>query len=45
VFSVANVQGTGASARIAKYYKAFPGVHVDGVERFLYPIPTPGSRG
>ena len=45
VFSVATVQGTGASARIAKYYKAFPGVHVDGVERFLYPIPTPGSRG
>jgi len=45
VFSVANVQGTGASARIAKYYKAFPGVHVDGVERFLYTIPTPGSRG
>jgi menaquinol-cytochrome c reductase iron-sulfur subunit len=45
VFSVASVQGAGASARIAKYYKAFPGVHVDGVERFLYPIPTPGSRG
>jgi menaquinol-cytochrome c reductase iron-sulfur subunit len=45
VFSVATVQGTGASARIAKYYKAFPGVHVDGVERFLYPLPTPGSRG
>jgi quinol---cytochrome c reductase iron-sulfur subunit, bacillus type len=44
VFSVATVQGTGASARIAKYYKAFPGVHVDGVERFLYPLPTPGSR-
>ena len=45
VFSVATVQGTGASARIAKYYKAFPGVHVDGVERFLYPLPTPGSTG
>jgi len=45
VFSVANVEGAGASARIAKYYKAYPGVHVDGVERFLYPIPTPGSRG
>jgi Rieske Fe-S protein len=44
-FSVANVEGTGASARIAKYYKAYPGVHVDGVERFLYPIPTPGSTG
>ena len=35
----------GASARISKYYKAYPGVHVDGVERFLYPIPTPGSTG
>jgi Rieske Fe-S protein len=45
VFSVANVEGAGASARIAKYYKAYPGVHVDGVERFLYPIPTPGSTG
>jgi menaquinol-cytochrome c reductase iron-sulfur subunit len=45
VFSVANVEGTGASARIAKYYKAYPGVHVDGIERFLYPIPTPGSTG
>ena len=45
IFSVGTVQGTGAKARIAKYYKAYPGVHVDGVERFLYPIPTPGSRG
>ena len=27
------------------YYKAYPGVHVDGIERWLYPIPTPGSRG
>ena len=44
-FSVANVEGMGASARISKYYKAYPGVHVDGVERFLYPIPTPGSTG
>jgi len=44
-FSVASVEGTGANARIAKYYKAFPGVHVDGIERILYPIPTPGSRG
>jgi menaquinol-cytochrome c reductase iron-sulfur subunit len=44
IFSVGHVDGTGASARIAKYYKAYPGVHVDGIERFLYPIPTPGSR-
>lgn len=44
IFSVGNVDGAGAKARIAKYYKAYPGVHVDGIERFLYPIPTPGSR-
>jgi quinol---cytochrome c reductase iron-sulfur subunit, bacillus type len=43
LFSVGSVQGTGATAKIAKYYRAYPGVHVDGVERFLYPIPTPGS--
>jgi Rieske Fe-S protein len=45
VFSVGHVEGTGAKAQISRYYKAFPGVHVDGVERILYPIPTPGSRG
>ncbi len=42
-FSVGNVEGTGAKAQITKYYKAYPGVHVDGVEKWLYPIPTPGS--
>jgi Rieske Fe-S protein len=45
LFSVGTVNGTGAKAQIAKYYRAYPGVHVDGIERFLYPIPTPGSRG
>jgi quinol---cytochrome c reductase iron-sulfur subunit, bacillus type len=45
IFSVGHVEGTGAKAQIAKYYKAYPGVHVDGVERILYPIPTPGSTG
>ena len=45
LFSVGNVEGTGAKARITKYYKAYPGVHVDGVEKWLYPIPTPGSTG
>jgi Rieske Fe-S protein len=45
IFSVGNVEGTGAKAQIAKYYKAYPGVHVDGVERILYPFPTPGSKG
>jgi Rieske Fe-S protein len=43
IFSVGNVDGTGAKAEISKYYRAYPGVHVDGLERFLYPIPTPGS--
>ena len=43
IFSVGSVDGTGAKARIAKYYRAYPGVHVDGIERFLYPLPTPGS--
>jgi menaquinol-cytochrome c reductase iron-sulfur subunit len=43
IFSVGSVEGTGAKARIAKYYRAYPGVHVDGIERFLYPLPTPGS--
>jgi len=45
LFSVGNVEGTGANAKIAKYYKAYPGVHVDGIEKWLYPIPTPGSTG
>jgi Rieske Fe-S protein len=45
LFSVGNVEGAGAKAQITKYYRAYPGVHVDGVERFLYPIPTPGSTG
>lgn len=43
IFSVGTVEGTAASARISKYRQAYPGVHVDGVERFLYPIPVPGS--
>jgi menaquinol-cytochrome c reductase iron-sulfur subunit len=45
IFSVGIVEGTGANARIAKYYKAYPGVHVDGGERIHYPSPTPGSKG
>ena len=45
IFSVGTVEGTGAKARISKYYRAYPGVHVDGIERFLYPLPTPGSTG
>ena len=40
-FSVSNVDGTGATARIYKWQKAFPGVHVDGLESWLYPIQPP----
>ena len=43
LFSVGNVEGTGAKAQIARYDAAFPGVHVDGPEKWLYPIPVPGS--
>ncbi len=43
LFSVGEVEGTGAKAKIMKYYHAYPGVHVDGPERWLYPIPTPGT--
>ncbi len=42
-FSVGHVEGTGADAKISRYRQAYPGVHVDGVERWLYPIPVPGS--
>jgi menaquinol-cytochrome c reductase iron-sulfur subunit len=42
-FSVGTVEGTGADARIMRYRQAYPGVHVDGIERWLYPIPVPGS--
>ncbi len=42
-FSVGHVEGTGADAKISRYRQAYPGVHVDGIERWLYPIPVPGS--
>jgi Rieske Fe-S protein len=38
LYAVANVTGTGASASISAYPWATPGVHVDGVEAWLYPI-------
>lgn len=44
LFSVGTVQGTGAGARISQYRRAYPGVHVDGWERWLYPIPVPGTQ-
>jgi Rieske Fe-S protein len=40
-FSVGEVEGEGAEARIAKYRQAPPGVHVDGIESWLYPLPVP----
>ena len=43
LFSVGTVEGTGASAQIARYDAAFPGVHVDGLEQWLYPLPQPSS--
>ena len=42
-FSVGTVVGTGADAKIIRYRQTYPGVHVDGIERWLYPIPVPGS--
>ncbi len=42
-FSVGTVDGTAADARMTRYRVAYPGVHVDGIERWLYPIPVPGS--
>jgi menaquinol-cytochrome c reductase iron-sulfur subunit len=41
VFSVAEVDGTGAEAKIHKYTELGPGQHVDGPEAWLYPIPPP----
>jgi Rieske Fe-S protein len=40
-YSVGKVEGTGARARIKKYGRAAPGVHVDGIESWLYPIEVP----
>ena len=42
LYSVGHVEGTGADAKIRRYTSAAPGVHVDGWERWLYPIPVPG---
>lgn len=42
-FSVGTVEGTGAEAKIQRYRFNYPGVHVDGIEKWLYPIPVPGS--
>jgi Rieske Fe-S protein len=40
-FSVAKVDGTGATAKIYKYKETGPGEHVDGWEQILYPLNPP----
>ena len=40
-YSVGSVESTGARARIKKFGRAVPGVHVDGPEAWLYPIEVP----
>jgi menaquinol-cytochrome c reductase iron-sulfur subunit len=42
-YSVSEVDGEGADARIKKYELMGPGQHVDGPEALLYPIPPPGK--
>ena len=37
LYNVGDVDGTGAKARISKYYRAYPGVHVDGIEEVALP--------
>ena len=41
--NVGTVTGSKAEAKISRYREAYPGVHVDGIERWLYPLPVPGS--
>jgi Rieske Fe-S protein len=40
-FSVSDVDGQGARARIKRYGRMPPGVHVDGPEAWLYPLEVP----
>jgi Rieske Fe-S protein len=40
-FSVASVEGAGARARIKRYGRMPPGVHVDGLSAWLYPLEVP----
>jgi Rieske Fe-S protein len=41
-YSVGKVEGEGAKARIKRYSHAGPGIHVDGLSSWLYPI-QPGD--
>jgi menaquinol-cytochrome c reductase iron-sulfur subunit len=40
-YSVAHVLGSGADAKIKAYPLAGPGMHVDGIEGWLYPVQAP----
>ena len=40
-FSVGHVDGEGKDARITRYDRVYPGIHVDGPEQLLYPIEPP----
>jgi Rieske Fe-S protein len=40
-FSVSEVIGAGATAKIHKHTFAFPGEHVNGIESWLYPVQPP----
>jgi Rieske Fe-S protein len=40
-YSVSNVDGTGADAKITKYKRTYPGIPEDGIESWLYPITPP----
>ena len=42
-FSVSTVDGTGADVIINKWNWAYPGVHVDGPQSWLYPFQPPSS--
>jgi len=42
-FSVGTVDGTEAEAVMTRYPVAYPGVHVDGLSKWLYPLPVPGA--
>jgi Rieske Fe-S protein len=41
LYSVASVDGSGASAKIHKYELAGPGQHIDGPEAWFYPLQAP----
>jgi menaquinol-cytochrome c reductase iron-sulfur subunit len=40
-YSVGHVENEGANARISRYPLAGPGEHVDGIEKWLYPVDPP----